>query len=208
MNMEYQGHFNLKKIVSAMCLSLALVASQLAFANSLDPDTTVDTGISGYPGNDNDSFFLRLSEGYGVTEIAWEELNDRPCFITIDGKDPAHGSETTHSTESDCGGKSRIDSRKTVRFKNNPRYFVRGVAVCSNNKKNHRMKGVKIYAAELPSGTSSVEKVSATFSKDHANCRNWHTPVFCPSGKVAHGLNVEFSDGSIVGLGLHCQGRQ
>jgi hypothetical protein len=186
-------------------LLLGLLAAGQAHAFGLIGGVT-NTAVSGYAGAASDAFSMSISEK-GITAIDWEELTDHPCWIRISGKDPDDASDTRTYENDICGGTSRPDSHKSVEFKDNPRYFVRGISVCTNNKSNHRMKGLKIYASKLPTGNDDVEVLTVTNSKEHANCANWHTPVYCAADKVASGVNVKVKDGSIVGIGLQCKGR-
>lgn len=193
------------------CVCAASIALFMQGVNpavaSLDGNTASHTAVSGYAGSASDAFHVSLGDR-GITQIAWEELSDRGCFISVTGKDPDNASDTSSSVNGDhCHGISRVDSRKTVKFKDNPRYFVRGIAVCTNNKSNHRLKGIKIVAAKLPTGNDDVQTLTVTNKKDRTNCKNWHQTVYCPSNKVASGLNVKVKDSAFVGIGLQCKAR-
>lgn len=186
--------------------AVAALGTPFVASAELDASTVSNTAVSGYAGQASEAATVSLGEK-GITQIAWEELSDKPCHIELVGKDPDNASDTQWGVEDVCGGISRVDSRKTVKFKDNPRYFVRGIQVCSNNKNNHRLKGIKIFAAKLPAGNDDIQTLTVTNKKERTNCKNWHQAVYCPSNKVASGLNVKIDDHSIVGLGLECKER-
>jgi hypothetical protein len=188
-------------------LAAAVLALVPAVATAaLDESTTSTTAISGYSGFASESFTLDLGTE-GLQEIAWQEGWDQPCYFRIAGKDPDDASETDARTENFCDGGLTAYSQKTVDFEDNPRYFVRGISVCNNNNANKRLKGIKIYASRLPVGSDDVEVLAVSDMKDRANCDIWQPAVYCPSGKVASGLEVRVKDGSAVGLGLVCKAR-
>ncbi len=190
-------------IAGAAAFSLGMASPVLADLGSGDETRTA---VSGYGGVASDAFRINLGNR-GIQEIAWEELSDKPCYFGVTGKNPDVAPSKWTDNESICGGNSRIDSRKTVKFKDNPRYFVRGISVCTNNRSNHRLKGIKIYAAKLPAHNSRVDELTVTKKKEHTNCRTWHSPVYCPANEVAFGMDMRVKDGAVVGIALRCAPR-
>lgn len=162
------------------------------------------TDVSGYGGTSTVTVDL---DHRGITKFRWYELYDSPCAFEATGKDPDDASDERGSWYRACDNYRR-DSEKIVRFKDNPRYFVRGLSVCTNGKKNHRLKGLKIWAAKLPAGNGVVDELTVTSKKERTNCKNWHGPVYCPDDQVASGVQLRMKDDSIVGVALECRRRE
>lgn len=160
--------------------------------------------MSGYAGTD--TVLINLGDR-GIQKIAWQELSDRPCQFFVTGKNPDVSPSEWTDNEGFCGGISRSDSHKEVKWPDNPRYFVRGISVCTNGKSNHRMKGLKIYAAKLPAGSDAVDNLTVTDKAERTNCKDWHGPVYCPSGMVAFGMELRVKDDAVVGIALRCTPR-
>ena len=174
---------------------------------TVGPVTT--TAISGY--NAAELTWLAVGEGpFGINEVSWWEDSDKPCFMRI-------GVRTLKEPAS-FGGQQQIDicnpglvdyfvgtETKTVTFQSNPRHVVRGVAACTNNKDNHRLKGVRIYAAKVWTTSEQVEELSVSDQEDRPNCATWHRAVYCPVDQIASALVVHHSDKEITGLALRCR---
>ena len=94
---------------------------------------------------------------------------------------------------------------KTVSFDGNARYFVRGIAACTNTRSNHRVKGVWIYAAKVWATQEQVDALSASDQEDRPNCDQWHSAVYCPTGQIASAIVAHHSDREITGLALRCR---
>ena len=194
-----------RRLVGVFAAGMSAFVPTVATAN-LDNDTESTTAISGYSGYADESFTLDLGDE-GITEISWQEGWDQPCYFQIRGKDPDDASDTDTETRNFCDGGLTAYSQKTVEFEDNPRYFVRGISVCNNNNDAKRLKGIKIYASKLPVGGDDVDVVGVSDMQDRSNCDIWQPAVYCPSGKVASGLEVRVKNGSAVGLGLVCKAR-
>ena len=88
----------------------------------------------------------------------------------------------------------------------NPRYVVRGIAVCSSKTGNkERRKGIKLDAAKAWLTESEVEELTTAVTEDHTNCGTWDAAVFCPADHAAIALIIHRADRSITGLGLKCR---
>ncbi len=92
---------------------------------------------------------------------------------------------------------SLSDWTKAVRFNGNPRYFIRGVAICNNNKGNQRLKGVRIYAAKVWATEERVDGLTSSEAEDHPNCSTWDNPVYCPANNVASAVVVHHNGGRL-----------
>ena len=104
------------------------------------------------------------------------------------------------------GSSGNPGNRKEVGFWDNPRYFVRGIALCSSKTGNkERMKGIKLYAAKARLTKSEVEELTTAVIEDHTNCGTWNAAVFCPADQAATALIIHRADRSITGLGLKCR---
>jgi hypothetical protein len=197
----------------ALCLAAASVlpAAMVARAEILNSGNS--TAISGYVGDPGESFTITLYDGGVITEVHWSEWYDKPCLIGIRGRDP-EGGNATWDERNLCGlERDEPQNAKSVGFFSNSRYFVRGLSVCSNDRLNHRMKGIALLAAKLPPDSSEIIPIAYpdTDPQDgtarHVNCKDWAEWVYCPSTQVAYGLDVHVKDGAIVGLALRCVGR-
>lgn len=170
------------------------------------------TGVSGHRGDDQQ--LLSVSP-LGLNGLAWSESADNPCMFRLLTRDLANGRDTGYGAEFDgldCpnpvpGAIPAFPWSEDVNFNGNPRYFVRGVAVCNNNKKNQRMKGLRIYPAKVWTTKQQIDELGKKYSDEHAlaNCRTWSNPVYCPEGKVAFGVVVHYTRDGITGLALRCK---
>jgi hypothetical protein len=144
--------------------------------------------------------------------MSWDEDGDKPCDMEIDPRalsGPASSGSSPASMDI-CGNPEpslagTTSQRKTVSFGGNPRHYLRGVAVCTNNNDNHRLKGIRIYAAKVWLAPEQVDELSASDQADRPNCATWHPAVYCPADQIASALVVHHSDKEITGLGLRCR---
>lgn len=172
-------------------------------------DVLTHTTYSGWAGRTShieESLFPGAFGLGGVAGISWWEDGDQPCQIRLHLRSLKDGREGTNGEdENSCNGSA--SNRKTVGFFDNPRMFVRGIAVCSSksNRNEQRMKGIKLYGAKVWLSKPEVEEVTTTAVEDHVRCGTWNAPVFCPADTVATGLVIERVGSSITGLGLSCR---
>lgn len=189
------------------------------------------SGISGYEGTlnaidvssleywtSNVAGSPRQRADTALTGITWSESGDRPCSLTALGNfiDPSFTLPTPVHVDDRklklalCGG--AVGNTKTVKF-SNPRHFVQGVAVCTNDRRDSakaRLKGIRIYGAAIRTDGTVVALNAEPEHNQHTNCdKEWHPVVMCPADQLVTGLNIysKTSAGNKVafaGLGLTC----
>ncbi len=170
-------------------------------AGEFSYEETMAVGPNDYLG----SFELTHTVFMGLDEIRWSERRDKPCDIVVkthslDSAVAKNGNETG----SICTGSS--SSEKTVKLSNS-RYFIRGIAACTNDKRKsskNRLKGIKIIAAKV-STAGAVTSLNTFEDTRRTNCAKWFAPVYCPGGQIASGVNVYHDGESFRGLGLRCR---
>jgi hypothetical protein len=189
-----------------LALAAAGAVTPVQGQRTVNPVTT--TAISGF--NASDLTWLAVGEGdFGISGLSWDEDGDKPCRIwvqprALDYAVPGAGAQMDicGSTGLSVMGGSLI---KTVSFDGNPRHFVRGIAACTNSQSNHRLKGVRIYAAKVWATQEQVDGLSVSDQEDRPNCSQWHTAAYCPTGHIASAIVVHHSDQEITGLALRCR---
>lgn len=174
------------------------------------------TSVSGF--RDDELTWVAFGPGTtGVQGVRVRENYDKPCALEISGKSLEQGSRDEGDEELNIctdgfqfpqGALSFLNglstSDKAVVFDGNPRHYLRGIAVCTNNNNNHRLKGIRIYPASV--GTDATVNALGSYEEfRQTNCSQWHTAVYCPSGQVASGLAVHHSDEEITGIALRCR---
>ncbi len=207
--------FSIRRTILRPAALTALIGSALVAGSDaanagpfFSGDPITSTGYSGWAGAVSYADAPTMPEGgpsslYG---FAWYEDGNQPCRIGTYWRTLTQGTEVyTNSAFDHCSGSP--GNRKAVIFADNPRYFVRGIATCSSkvDKNEHRVKGVKIYAAKVWMTKPDVEALTTVQLDDHANCGTWNAAVFCPAGQVAVGLVIHREDRSMTGLGLRCR---
>jgi hypothetical protein len=216
-----QGGSVVRSILLKLSFMLSLVSAGSISAADMawQSGTETTTGYSGWAGSISE--LESASPGgqqAGLYGIAWMEHRDEPCWLGIYSRDLNDGNKTVYTNKGNAYVNRHSDDRSVnnhcpggsgswtdLSFADNPRYYVRGLAVCTNDKENHRMKGVKLYAAKVWTTKPSVEALSTTILETHAHCDVWHGAVFCPSGAVANGVVLHRQGNAITGLGLKCQ---
>ncbi|MGD2081368.1 MAG: hypothetical protein PVF91_00255 [Chromatiales bacterium] len=150
----------------------------------------------------------------GLKGLTWRETAGRPCKIwvhsaALNAVYPTSSTQVKRQPEdkarSICNGIA--GNEKRARFGDGTDLFVRGVAVCTSDKKksgDERLTGIRIYAAEVkPGGT--VAALDVDREDMDADCRQWHAPVHCPAGYIVSGLQVHHRDHYFTGLGIKCR---
>ena len=174
------------------------------------------TSISGFSGGEITWLSMGAGE-FGIDAISWWEVSDKPCALTVRSKSLSTGSAPGSSQRMNiCGrgfilpanpyinGAANDADAKAVVFDGNPRHYLRGIAACTNNDNNHRVKGIRIFPASVAlDGT--VNALSSNESENRPNCSIWRQAVFCPNGQIASGVEVRHTDEEITGLGLRCR---
>lgn len=164
------------------------------------------TGISGFKGSRQE--VKEPGSNAFLQGLEFDEKSDKPCFIRAHWWRHTADNLTEDFTtffdicKSDAkGDKSLIFSSTTVQ-----RQAVDSVRVCSNNDKDHRLKGVELTSGFVDRNDSGkVENAGNKLSFERTNCAPpWKATQTCPTGMAAIGLIVEHSGEEITGLGLKC----
>ncbi|GEM_PF-2326589 len=161
------------------------------------------------PSGDYGSEETRLRHSHaGITDVSWQENHDKPCDIKATPRALNRASvkkQPSPKSKNICTG--RAGNKKVVSLPAGQ--YVRGISVCTTNKKQsrkNRLKGIALYAATLSTSPPLVRSINAAAEKaQHTNCRKWHQYVGCPNGYIATGLQIYSQDDSFRGLGLKCR---
>jgi len=98
--------------------------------------------------------------------------------------------------------------KKTLSFTNSDTY-IRGVRVCLNNA-GTRVKGLRLYGTKLDRATGALNNLAGYEGWSRPNCNTWKTIRYCPAGKVATRIGIEyrvqqFIGDEVQGLKLICR---
>lgn len=161
---------------------------------------TTATAISGYLG-DKVARKGVPSDYHAIHHLSAGERWDKPCELTVYKGDMNHEEDYLVTSWDKC---TTTSPNKTVGWTSNSNIKVRGIQVCSNNKTNHRLKGIRLYGKAIHNdGSYTIQTGYEQFKR--ANCKRWHTPVYCPKGQVATKVIIHSTDNEINGLGLVCR---
>ena len=163
------------------------------------------TGVSGYKGGKQG---VQEPGSHAFLQgLEFDEKSDKPCFVrahwwryTIDNL-----REDFTTIFDICKSDAKGDQSLIFSYTDTLRQAVDSIRVCSNNDKDHRLKGVELssgYVDRNDSGT--VENSGKKLSFDRPNCASWKTTQSCPTGMAAVGLSIEHSGEEITGLALKC----
>jgi len=177
-----------------------ILFSNIAMAEPVLTGTLHKTNISGFLGNKRE-VIGSTSKYHAISSIVASENADKPCWLRL-YKGSLNTQDNFLSNWFDqCGPSTNM---KLVGYGEYSSIKVRGVRVCTNNKDNHRLKGIRLYGAKVnKNGTLTIQTGYDEFKR--TNCKAWHKPVYCPSNMVATKLIVEYSGDGINGLGLKCK---
>ena len=182
---------------------LPLLALFMALPSLADVDLrsgTTDTAISGYLGKKVARKGV-ASDYHAVNHLSAGERWDAPCELTVYKSDMNYNEDSLVASWDKC---TTTSANKTVGWLNNSKIKVRGIQVCSNNKSNHRLKGIRLYGMAIHNnGSYTIQTGYEEFKR--ANCKRWHTPVYCPTGQVATKVIIHSTNNEINGLGLACR---
>lgn len=195
--------------------AMGTVTAEIAMVpRTVDPVQT--SNISGFANSGETTWLAKGPGEYGIDALSWHEVGDKPCAFTVRSKSLSAGSASGSSERMNiCGAGFSLPSNpiynpsangdaRTVVFDGNPRHYLRGIAVCTNNDNNHRVKGIRIYPASV--GTDgTVTNLNSNESASRTNCATWHAPVYCPNGQIASGIAVKHTDNEVTGIGLRCR---
>jgi hypothetical protein len=175
---------------------------------TVDPVTT--TTVSGFTSSVVTWLAVDGGGTNGISAVTWREDMDKPCFMSVTPRNLVEGTQALPNAMDICGVYTTpafggINTERTLTLASNPRYFVRGVAVCNNDKSNHRLKGVRIYPAKVWATQEQVDELSWNQQTSLTNCERWDSAVYCPADSVASAIVVHHSTKEITGLALRCR---
>lgn len=185
--------------------SLTAVAASSLY--ELDDDSTT-TQLSG----GSSGWYTTVGPSGGtdyqaIYEVSMWEDGDSPCRLQMKSRhlNTYVGKNDTFD-ESQCN--ENASSKKTIAFTNSDTY-VRGVRVCLNNA-GTRVKGLRLYGTKLNRSTGALEHLSGYKGWSRPNCNTWKTIRYCPAGKVATRIGIEyraqqFIGDEVQGLKLECR---
>lgn len=196
------------RLAATLTFILVLPSTVLALEPTWKSVEAKSTAVSGFSGQLQVVEFPK-GDNQGIDAISSHERSNRPCDFRISARN-LDGNSTVPEGVLDADRCTPTSSRIDVGFGANPRYFVRGIAVCSSKVQanSKRMKGFRIVAAKIWQTKRELDDLATTDTDSRNNCGgNWHDTVYCDPGHVASGVNVYWDrkEDSIVGLGLRCR---
>lgn len=154
-----------------------------------------------------------------ITGIEWEERTDRPCMLRLLSNPP---NEDVEMIDTEVEGCSRNLDPTALLAPHRVEIFspedapndvvglgVRRLAVCDNDRNNHRIKGLSI-GGNLIQSYGSTQIPTARSQDELAHCREWRAVSACDQTRLATGVVVHytqamFGNEQIVGLQLLCR---
>jgi hypothetical protein len=156
------------------------------------------TGVSGFTDGETEEAVIGAQGSYGeraVYSFAVQESGDEPCQITMfarglpqskagTGQQSIFALGTSHAAH-DSYKKHCNGATKTVRVGED--FFGTAIQVCTNDKSNNRVKGLKLWGASVDAnGKLTPNSTPTEFALP--NCSKWHTKVSCDTGEVITGV--------------------
>ena len=182
-------------------------ASAVTAQRTVDPVST--TAVSGYTSSDVTWLSVGGAGNVAIKGLTWREDADKPCHMAISERGLAEATPWDAPSMDICGIVSSYliatATERVLSFDANPRYFLRGIAVCNNDKSNHRLKGIRIYAAKVWSTQQQVDELTMSQQTSLTNCDRWDSAVYCPADNVASAVVVHHNNKEITGLALRCR---
>ncbi len=195
------------RLAAVLTYTLVLPSTVLALEPTYKSLEAKSTPVSGYDGR-LEALELGTANGQAVYGLWSRESGNRPCQLAVRARNLNANSTdaTAGDIATDCTSGTKM---LEVNFSDNPRYFVRGIGVCSSKTGNKkRMKGFKIVAAKVWQTKRQIDDLATTETDTRNNCAgDWHDTVYCDPGDVASGVNVYWDrdEDAITGLGLRCR---
>jgi len=158
-----------------------------------------------------------------LNRIGWREKSNKPCQINMVSK--IEGEQVWARTIHRCGDdrefacEGRICKADTIMLDERHKVELIGrrtaitrLRVCTNGKRNGRIKGIEVSGREILNNGAMSSKFS-TSSDTLPNCSEWKPLVICPADAAATGLTAHFDRGrglsrkvsQLVGLQLVCR---
>lgn len=186
----------------------------------LSQQIAIFSGISGRRGEEQMGFDFASQP---INMIGWNENHDKPCSVgvitRVDGN-PERGRIISRCgddapfmcEQSICTGSPTlgVGFQRSVQIAG-LRAGITSLEVCTNNRRNGRVKGLRITGGEI--GAAGVGSLRSIDSDEMAHCRDWKEKVSCGDGSVATGIRAHFDNGGgtspntdqLVGLELICR---
>ncbi len=196
----------IKSLLPLTILAIAVTSGTAAGQGiTLKEGGVVITDISGHPGKIVGAGAADDRTDAGISKVSIFEKKDKPCELHVELRElydaqaynpPISGSLCTPGSD-----------HVVVSFSENPRYYLRGVAACTNDKKDtskRRLKGIKIYPAKVKRD-GTVTNLSTNEGDEQAHCKIWHPAVYCPGGFIASKVRAHYKDDYFTGLSLRCR---
>ncbi|WP_137699821.1 serine hydrolase domain-containing protein [Marimonas lutisalis] len=169
------------------------------------PGSDTKTKVSGPHGDDDTT--KRPGQHAWLYGMKMDEVGDRPCFVEaywwrFTDQDLRQDFTTRFNV---CGKTVNGDKEAILTDAVRDRKAVTSLQVCTNNKNNSRLKGVKLWGGYIDRNNSGKVTDANTIRQfSRANCKDWKKVRDCPTGQAAVGFDIEYNDDEIVGLALHC----
>ena len=185
--------------ITAAIIITAGLGTSAAYAATLVPGLTY-TGLSGHSGTSITAIGAASGE-HAVSLLSAGERNNRPCELGVYKANIDGSIDSIHADWDQC---TTTSPNETVGWSTGSGIYVRGIAACTNNKANQRLKGIQVFGASIAAnGTVPPLGVDDWFSRP--NCATWHPAVFCPAGQIATKVRVHRTGDEINGLSLACR---
>ena len=203
-----------RTMICAAAGGLLWLGFELSPAHAQDPFRSIlvvpsdvsSTAISGFDASQRT--IKEPGDSAILSGLEMDETGDKPCFIRAHWWrfTPENVPQELTTVFNICP--KSLDGDKSILFPNarDTKTGVRAIQVCNNGQNNHRLKGVKIFAASIDQNQSGkVVSSNSTRSFERTNCNPpWKAVRECPGSEVAVGLIVEHTAEEVTGLGLRC----
>ena len=194
---------NSQRLVGAL-VALVLLTLSVSAASAqaeLVPGLTF-TARSGFAGTQTTTLGEPSGE-HAIGRITAGERSNRPCYLNVTKYNINSWDDPIDDLWIDCPSVAASTVESAGWFTGDG-LFVYGVAVCTNNNANERLKGVMVYGGLILS-TGEVVHAGLPDWFDRPNCDIWHNAVFCPEGQVATKVRLHHTGDEINGLSLGCR---
>lgn len=185
------------------------------FASSLQADilryiltSASPVNSSGISGFSSDKKTIRQPGNNAILYgLEFDEKGDKPCYINAHWwRFSSQNLPQELTTKFDiCNSTPKVDKSLIFNSTASSRLAINSIQVCSNKKNNHRLKGVKVTAANIDNNNSAmVENTNLKLSFERPNCSVWKKNKSCLNGEIAVGLIIHHSPDEITGIELMC----
>lgn len=209
---------HLRSLVATLAATACLSAAAVQPANATTPfpyvlvdESTIEhTAASGYR-NGQGSVVRQPGRDAILTGIGVDEQGggNAPCYVKPTFSRRTSVESRIFSTRwwQDPCDRDQSGSYESVGLWGNQFSGIAAISVCTNDRDNQRLKGVRIETIRGFSSNGELYDLPQTGSDPvfaAPNCSQWHRKVTCSAGKFAVGLEI-FADGDgVSGLALVC----